>query len=198
MEARRFDEDPMSVEEFLDWHQYQEERYELVQGTPVRMMTGARQDHNVAISNIVAALVPKLRGGGCRTTSSDTAVRTDGDQVRYPDVVVDCGPPDPSDLAASDPRLVVEVASPSTRDFDLSAKMDEYRATASIRYVLLVEPAVIDVTLHERAEGRWRATKFLRLGDVIDLPELGTTLALAEIYETLSPEPRPPVVAARS
>ena len=188
----------MSVEEFLDWHQYQEERYELVQGTPVRMMTGARQDHNLVKANVSFALMRRLRGGGCRTTSSDTAVRTTPDQIRYPDVVVDCGAVDLDALAASEPRLVVEVASPSTRDFDLAAKLDEYRETASIAYVLLIEPAVVDVTLHARGEAGWVRTQYLFLDAVIELPALGIALPMAEVYEDVSPEPRAPVLSARS
>ena len=190
MDARRYDRDPMSVEEFLDWHQYQEERYELVQGTPVRMMAGARQDHNVATMNVAAALLPFTRKRGCRTTSSDTAVRTVGGGVRYPDIVVDCGPADPSHLAASEPVLVVEVASPSTRDIDLVDKVDEYKAIQSIIYVLLIEPAVINVTLHARENQGWRVSKFYYLDDEIELPELGARLTVASIYEDLSPEPR--------
>ena len=183
----------MSVEEFLDWHQYQEERYELVQGTPVRMMTGARQDHNLVKANLTVALATRLRGGGCRTTSSDTAVRTTPDQIRYPDVVVDCGPVDLDALTASEPRVVIEVASPSTRDFDLAAKLDEYRETDSIAYVLLVEPAVVDVTLHARGEAGWVRTQYLFPDAVIEMPALGVTLPLAEIYDGLSPHPRTPL-----
>ena len=197
MDARRFDKDPMTVEEFLDWHQYQEERYELVQGIPVRMMTGARQDHNLAITNLVVSLDGRARPRGCRTTSSDTAVRTVADQVRYPDVVLDCGPMDPTFLAASEPKLVVEVASPSTRDFDLADKLDEYRRTPGLDYVLMVEPAVIDVTLHARTADGWTITKHLFLDAVVEMPGIGVSLPLTEIYEGLSPEPRTPLQPAR-
>ena len=197
MEARRFDRDPMSVEEFLDWHQYQEERYELVQGIPVRMMTGARQDHNLVKANVEFALRRRLDGGGCRPSSSDMAVRTDGDQVRYPDVVVDCGAYDADALAASEPRLVVEVASPSTRDFDLAEKLDEYRRTPRLDYVLLIEPSVIDATLHARTKDGWAVTKHLFMDAVIDLPGLGLSVPLTEIYDGLSPEPRTPLQPVR-
>ena len=194
MEARRFDRDPMSVEEFLDWHQYQEERYELVQGTPVRMMTGARQDHNLATANVTVSLFAQLRGGGCRTTASDTAVRT-LTGVRYPDVTVDCGPFDAQALAASAPVLVVEVSSPSTRATDMHEKLDEYRATPGLRYVIQIEPTVIDVTLHERAadDAAWAVRRHFYLSDVIRLPELNAELTLADIYAGLSPASRTPL-----
>ena len=38
---------PMSVEEFLVWQLAQEDRYELVEGIPVKMMAGASNFHDV-------------------------------------------------------------------------------------------------------------------------------------------------------
>ena len=51
-----------------------------------------------------------------------------------------CGPRDPNGTKAALPRLVVEVLSPSTRDFDTFKKLDEYRETGSLEYIVLVEP----------------------------------------------------------
>lgn len=66
----------MSAEEFLVWVEAQDARHELVRGVPIRLMAGANQGHNVVASNILVALVPQAKRHGCRTTSSDTAVRT--------------------------------------------------------------------------------------------------------------------------
>lgn len=94
---------PISADAFLAWMGAQEDRFELVDGRIVRMMAGAKQEHNVVTSNIVVALAPQAKRGGCRTTSGDTAVRTGPGGVRYPDVVVDGGPRNPGALEASQP-----------------------------------------------------------------------------------------------
>lgn len=193
MKARRFDEWPMSVEEFLAWHERQDERYELVQGIPLRMMTGARQDHNVVKLNVAAFLLPRIRERGCRTTTSDMAVRTASDQIRYPDVLVDCGPSDPDALEASEPRLIVEVASPSTRDFDEVEKLAEYQSIPSVAYVLRIEPNVVDVNVHARGEDGWTVRKHTYLDDVIDLAALGIELPVTEVYAGLTPDLRTPI-----
>ncbi len=99
----------MSADAFLHWIEGQAERHELVDGTAVRMMAGAKQSHNVVTSNILVAMAPSAKFKGCRTTSSDTAVRTGPQGVRYPDIVVDCAPPDPSAREAARPVAVVEV-----------------------------------------------------------------------------------------
>ncbi|MCE7027605.1 Uma2 family endonuclease [Jiella sp. CBK1P-4] len=170
----------------------QQERFELVDGRIFRMMTGAKQSHNVVTANIVATLLPQARSGGCRTTSSDTAVRTGPATVRYPDVVVDCGPSDPDALEASPPTLVVEVASPETSAIDATDKLDEYRAHGDLRLILFVDPDVMSVKLYRRGgDGRWDVERYGDRAMVVGLPEIGASLALGDIYATLDPSPRP-------
>jgi Uma2 family endonuclease len=182
----------MSAAAFLDWALAQEGRFELVDGRVVRMMTGAKQSHNVVTINLAAALLPQTRRGGCRTTANDTAVRTGPSGIRYPDVVVDCGPKERDALEASRPVLVVEVASPGTTAIDATDKLDEYRAHSDIRLILFVDPDVVAVKLYRRdGHGQWQAETYEALEDVVPLPEIGATLPLGEIYATLDPAPRP-------
>lgn len=182
----------VSSDEFLDWIGRQDDRYELVEGVPVRLMAGAKQSHNVATSNIVVALAPSAKAKGCRTTSSDTAVKTGEFGVRYPDVVVDCGPPDPSAKAAIRPALVVEVSSPGTSAVDLTDKMDEYRNHEDIQVIMLVEPDEILVKVYRRdLHGQWNVERYDQLDQSVALPEVDAEISLADIYDTLEPRTRP-------
>lgn len=177
----------MTADEFLDWHaSLAEGRWELIGGVPVEMMTGARRRHNLVAVNTTVALLTCLRGRGCDVMASDAAVRISDLQVRYPDVVVDCGEGEPDDLAAREPVLIVEIASPSTREFDAVRKLREYQSLPSSRYVLLIEPDEVDVQFYTRTEGGWTLTQHRDLGDVLPLPALGTELPLAEVYEGLT------------
>ncbi len=182
----------VSAEQFLRWIRAEEDRFELVDGRIVRMMTGAKQSHNVVTANIVAALLPQARPGGCRTTANDTAVRTGPGSVRYPDVVVDCGPSDPDALEASSPTLVVEVASPGTSAIDATDKLDEYQGHGDVRLILFVDPDRVSVKLYRRGEGgRWEIEKYDDLAQGIALPEIGGSRALGDIYAALDPAPPP-------
>lgn len=182
----------VSAEAFLDWVFEQDGRFELVGGNVVEAMAGARQGHNVAVSNIVLSLGPQAKIGSCRTTASDTAVQTGADAIRFPDVVVDCGPPDPTARVAGNPTLVVEVSSPGTSQVDTTDKLDEYPRHRAIRLIMFVEPDVVSVKLYRRDEsGTWNAEKYEDLEDTIDLPEIGSSLPLREIYDTLEPRQGP-------
>ena len=183
---------PMTAEEFVEWHYHQTERYELVNGYPVRMMTGARQGHNVAAANIIMSLGPQTRKRGCRTTGSDTAVRTrDGLGTRYPDVVVDCGPRDPDAFIGSEPTLVVEVHSKSTSMIDTTDKLEEYQAHPTIRTIVLVEPGRVDVKVYEREESGWSVARYHDLDATIALDSVGAHLPMRDIYMDLDPKPVP-------
>ena len=182
----------MTADTFLEWIERQSEPYELAGGTPVRLMAGAKQSHNVVTSNIVVALAPLAKGKGCRTTSSDTAVRTGRYSVRYPDIVVDCGPPDPSAREAARPTIVVEVSSPGTLTIDLTDKLDEYQALDDVRVIIRVEPDVISVKVYRRdIQDLWAVERFDDLLQSVELPEVGASLRLTDIYDTLEPEARP-------
>ena len=135
--------DRVSAEDFLEWVLSQAGRYELVDGYVIEMMAGAKQSHNVVVSNIVSSLGPQSKPGGCRTTSSDTAVQTLASTIRYPDIVVDCGPPDPDAMVAESPTLVVEVSSPGTSSVDTTDKLDEYREHPAVRLIMFVEPSSV-------------------------------------------------------
>ncbi|TXN23622.1 MULTISPECIES: Uma2 family endonuclease [Methylobacterium] len=186
---------PMSVAAFFAWQERQAERYELVGGVPVRMMAGARNVHDDIVVNLVAALHTALRGSGCRPFTGDGSVETLPGQIRRPDVGVDCGARDPSGLKAAAPRLVAEVLSPSTRDFDAFEKLGEYKTLDSLAHILLIEPNAAEVMLWSRDDERaWIKQRIVGLGASAELPALRITLALADLYDGVAFPARPRLV----
>ena len=88
--------------------------------------------------------------------------------------------------------MVVEVASPGTSAIDATDKLDEYRALESILLILFVDPDVISVKLYRRVgPSTWHVEKYDDPDQTIDLSEIGGVLSLQDIYESLSPLPRP-------
>jgi Uma2 family endonuclease len=82
----------MTQDEFFAWQERQEHLHELVDGIPVlplKMMTGASQRHDRVAVNVIASLHGQLRGGPCRPTTDDLAVRIPSGNVRRPDVTVE-------------------------------------------------------------------------------------------------------------
>lgn len=155
-------------------------------------MAGARNGHDDIVVNLVADLRDALRGSGWRPFTGDGRVETLPGQIRRPDVGVDGGPRDPNAMKAAGPRFVAEVPSPSTRDVDAFERPTEYRAVASLRHILLIEPNAAEVRLWSRdGEGAWTKARSAGLGEVVPLPGLGITPALADLYDGVSFPARP-------
>jgi Uma2 family endonuclease len=177
----------MSFEEFLAWERRQERRHEFVDGLPVAM-AGANEAHNIVQGNVFAAALAKLRGGPCRPFSSDMLVKTGTGQGRCPDVTIDCGRRDPANLFAPQPVVVFEVLSPETQRVDRTIKLAEYNATPSIAHYALAEPSEKLVHIYDRgAAGDFslRPREVRGLGGAIELPSVGLTLTMAEVYDGL-------------
>jgi Uma2 family endonuclease len=94
-------------------------------------------------------------------------------------------------MVAESPTLVVEVSSPGTSSVDTTDKLDEYREHPAVRLIMFVEPSSVLVKLYRRdSEGVWGAEKYDGLESVIDMPEIGASVAMSEIYDTLTPRIR--------
>lgn len=139
----------LTVDAFFEAISGADERYELINGVAYAM-AGAKEGHNVICSNVLVAMAPAGKKKGGRTTSSDTAVQTGPATVRYPDVVVDCGPPDPSARMASNPTVIVEVTSPGTSFVDYGDKLRQYQKLKSVEMVVQIESEIVLVKVHRR------------------------------------------------
>jgi hypothetical protein len=73
----------MTPEEFYVWQETADEKYELVEGYPVKMMTGPSRRHDQIFVNVLAEIRNQLRGTDCRGFTADAAVAT-GPRTRAP------------------------------------------------------------------------------------------------------------------
>ncbi|MBS0639148.1 MAG: Uma2 family endonuclease [Acetobacteraceae bacterium] len=166
----------ISLADFLDWEKEQPQRYEF-DGTQPVPMTGGTIAHARLVRRIVAALTREL-GAGYEAFGGDLKVQTAPNRIRYPDVLVLAGEPKP-DADTVEPIAVVEVLSPSTALTDLRVKPEEYAAVASLlAYVILPQDGPAGATVLRRS-GDWKPEP---VTGALDLPELGVTIPLADLY----------------
>ena len=182
----------MSVEEFLVWQQGQDERYELVDGVPVimadpvTMMTGASSQHDRITSNILIALGNQLAGSPCWPATANLALRTRIRSLRRADVLVTCDRPRLDSYEATEPRMVVEVLSPSNKGLPWHRRIEEYRQHAKLVYLLLVESERQQSTLVAREGEKWVPSDFDGDEGIIYLPAIACRLAMASVYTGLA------------
>lgn len=170
----------LSVEAYLRREARAQVRHEYVAGH-VYAMTGATARH-IKITLNVATHLRAAAGGPCQVFVNDMKVRVDDDTVYYPDVVVVCSRVDDDAVCVSDPCLVVEVTSPSTRATDRREKLLGYGRLASLQAYLIVD--------HRRRRVEWyvpgvdglRLQAAITGEDGIDVPCPRTVLTLDTIY----------------
>ncbi len=106
------------------------------------------------------------------------------DEMKYytPDVSVTCGERVPDDAGyLSNPVIVVEVLSPSTKRLDKHAKLRGYFPVPSIQHYVAIGIAERVVFHHRRAEGGLMLTAILRDGDLaLDPP--GLTISASDMF----------------
>jgi Uma2 family endonuclease len=174
-------------DEFLAWERRQEFKHEFEDGQPVAI-AGASEAHSIIQANLIAAAAPKLRGSGCRPFPSDMLVRTGTGRGRYPDMTIDCGPRRGENLIAPDRRVVFEVLSDDTQRRDRTIKLADYNATPSIAHYVLIEQGAPLVHVYSRGphgDFNLRPQEVRGLTGVVELPAVGISLTMSEIYDGL-------------
>ena len=187
---------PMSLADYFAYRGEEGVRYELVDGFLVRAMTGASRRHDRIVVNAILALGQSLRGKSCEPSTADIAVVVPNGNVLRPDVTVDCGARDDAAQQATDPRMVVEVLSASTRGIDLVRKLEEYKSVPGLAYILLVEPERPHALLWRRGAAGWALEEVQGLDGGFDLPDIDASLSMAALYERLSFPPEGEATAA--
>lgn len=154
------------------------------------MMAGGSPDHGHAAANMTRELGNLAKGLLCVVYNSDVAVWIASKETHlYPDVSIVCGKPQlsgPKRQQVTNPKLVVEVLSPSTRDYDLSAKLSLYQNLPSLEEYLAMETAKAEIHYWSRdAQGKWSRKKISGKGAALPVRCLGKSLRLADVYEGL-------------
>jgi Uma2 family endonuclease len=157
-------------------------------GGQVWAMSGGTPEHAAVTANVTTLLSNALRNQACRTYSSDLRMRVQATGLgTYPDVTVICGhleldPEDPKKHTAINPRVLVEVLSPSTEDYDRGEKLGHYKKIPTVAEVVLVAHDRQEVEIVRReADGSW-SREIARAGEVARLASIGCELPVAEIY----------------
>jgi Uma2 family endonuclease len=173
----------MTVDEYLAWTQDQPGRFELYAGV-VYAMTPERAGHAKVKYAVQTALRGAIRRAGiaCHMLPDGMTVRVDAHTAHEPDALVYCGEEiSDSAVEVSNPVIVVEVLSPSTRHIDASAKLAGYFRVDSVRHYLIVDPDQPLVIHHARSGADTLETRIMHDGR-IDLDPPGIDVAVSDFY----------------
>ncbi|MEO8182545.1 MAG: Uma2 family endonuclease [Deltaproteobacteria bacterium] len=176
----------LTFEEYCQIEASSSVRHEFWDGQAWAMAGGSRE-HAALAANVVALLATALRGTPCQVHTSDLRVRVLATGLAtYPDVSVICGraeldPEDRLGHTVTNPKLLVEVLSPSTEQYDRGEKLAQYQRIESLRTVVLIGHAEHIIDVWQRSEGGEWLLSTHRAG-LVQLASIGATLPVTEIY----------------
>jgi Uma2 family endonuclease len=183
----------LSPEEYLKQERKAAFKSEYLDGE-VFAMSGASRRHVLIAKNVTVALDQRLRGQSCETYGSDMRVRVSASGLyTYPDVTVTYGDEQFLDEEVDtllNPLLIVEVLSPSTKNYDRGDKFASYRTIPSLReYVTIAQDRMHVEHWQQGKNERWMLSEYFNVTGSLQLTALGIELPLAEIYRRVFPEP---------
>lgn len=158
-------------------------RHEYRDGTVIAMAGGTPR-HSAIASTMVVELGKRLEGRPCQPHGSDLRIRT-GESTHYPDAVVVCPPPQldteiPNTIL--NPRVIVEVLSPTTEAYDRGFKWFHYQQIAELTDYILVGTDTRTVEHYSRQDdSSWRY-QALGDGDTLRISSIECEIPVSAIY----------------
>lgn len=163
-----------------------DEKWELLGGRVVRMTVAARWEHNRIVGNAYSALLTGLRskGSDCRPFAETFWLKKKLlDLACFPDVMVRRGALPKDATSLEDPVVLVEVASPGSRQRDRWEKWVLYTRLLSLQHYVLIERDEVDVQVFDRVQGGFLQHDALTsLEDALRLPAIDFEMGLRDIY----------------
>jgi Uma2 family endonuclease len=180
----------VSAVEYLAFERSAEARHEFVDGHIVELSGGSMR-HATICDNLLERTRAILRGGPCRSYSASLRVKIVATgNYTYPDLSIVCGEPQLEDDRQDtllNPRLLVEVLSPSTERHDRVWKFRNYQLIQSLEeYVLVSQDEPRIERFLRQGEIGWLMTDVTGLDNRVRFESVNCELALAEIYESVT------------
>lgn len=184
-------------DQYLSIEREADERHEYLDGQ-IYALAGESPEHGAICANLTTEIALQLRGTPCQAFAKDMRVRSGPLPRRrysqkglysYPDLMVVCGEMqflDENRDVIINPKVIIEVASPSTEAFDYGEKFWRYRTfnPSLTDYVIISQnrPSIEHFALRE--DGLWMiADSVIELSGSVHITSINCTLQLAEIYD---------------
>lgn len=174
----------LTIEEYLTFERESTEKHEYYRGE-IFLMSGASLRHNIILSNFFGELTMRFKGKSCRSYGSDMRVYIPQNTLfTYPDISIFCGDiTHYEDDNAVGPTVLIEILSPSTKNYDRSEKFKLYREIPTLREYILVESESIGIEVFRlNTSGHWELEEYKNIDQELSIPSVNLALSLKDIY----------------
>ena len=179
----------ISKEDYLLYERAADTKHEYFQGE-IFAMSGASFKHNRISTNAIFSLRSSLKGKNCFPYGSDLRIHIPENSLfTYPDISVICGEIESTDDkfdTATNPKVIFEILSPSTKNYDKGGKFSLYRQIYSLQdYILIDSESVMVEKFSKNDDGSWTLHEFKNINDSFLIRSIEVNLLLSDLYEGL-------------
>ncbi|WP_269227407.1 Uma2 family endonuclease [Flavobacterium eburneipallidum] len=177
----------ISQKDYLEAERLAVEKHEYFKGE-IFAMSGASITHNKIFSNSFSDIGSKLKGKKCQPFGSDLRVHIPKNTLfTYPDISIICGEIETTDDkfdTITNPSVIIEILSPSTRNYDKGEKFTLYREIDSLQEYILIDSERIMVEKFIRnADNSWQLTEYKTIEQSFSIATVDIEMQLIDIYD---------------
>ena len=178
--------EPMTVEEHFAFTDTRpdNEKWELIEGEPVLQASPTRRHQRIVINLSYCLEAIRRERHPSWVAIPGIGVRISDTSLPEPDILIRPDTGDESSRECDDVIVAIEVLSESTADRDLRWKRKVYARLASVMYYVVIAQDTVEVLVYARAS-KFAEQRLESLDTTLDLPTLGISLPLAEIYRDI-------------
>jgi Uma2 family endonuclease len=173
-------------EQYLTFDRSSDRDHEYFFGEIIPVESG-KPTHGRITANTITAIASRLSTTNCAVYSSSLRVCVDGKSAyAHPDLSVVCGTLEYTDDTrdtVTNPKVIVEVLSPSTLNYDLGPKARLYWKIATLTDLLFVDQKKVWIEYWFRAPaGKWDSQLWESLDDIVRIASIASEIPVKEIY----------------
>ncbi|AFZ56410.1 Uma2 family endonuclease [Anabaena cylindrica FACHB-243] len=176
-----------SPEEYLEFEVNSELRHEYIDGLIIPM-TGGTPNHNKIAGNLYVAIHFALKRQPYEVYYTDQRLWIPKRRIHtYPDVMVVQTPlvlEEGRNDTITNPVMIAEVLSKSTKGYDRDEKFAAYRTIANFQEYILIDQYTIHVEQYVKTDHKkWMFLEYEDINDSLNLASIPCQISLADIYE---------------
>ncbi len=177
-----------SPEDYLKFEREADSRHEFLNGE-IYAMAGESLSHSRVCMNLARETGNVLKGKSCEALSPNMKVRTSTASLfSYPDLTIVCGEPQFHDTKKDvlvNPKVIFEVLSPSTAEYDRTTKFQKYRMgnETLTDYILVSQDKPFVEHFVKQADNNWIYRSYGEIENVLKIETVECELSLHEIYD---------------
>lgn len=176
-----------TIEEYLAMEEAATEKHEYYKGE-IFAMSGPKMPHNIIFRNLFVGLANKLNGKRCQPFGSDMRVHIEANTLfTYPDISIICGKPETlnnDNWNVVNPAVIIEILSPSTKNYDRGEKFKLYRDIPTLKEYILVDSENIHIEIFRlNQSNHWELEEYSSSEEALHIRTINENISIADIYD---------------